>query len=167
MFKRLVKNTTLLSSGTLLSRILGLIRDIVIAKYFGTSATLEAFIAAFKIPNLLRSLLGEGFSDSVATPVFSEYRKDQKKLKDLGSKTFSLFIILLLIFTFLGIILAPFLIMITALGFLNDPYKFNLAVKFSRWIFFYLFFIGLVALFNSSSSQNDLLSLLWETDRLI
>ena len=149
MFKRLVKNTTLLSSGTFLSRILGLIRDIVIAKYFGTSAALEAFIAAFKIPNLLRSLLGEGFSDSVATPVFSEYRKDQKKIKDLGSKTFSLFVILLLIFTFLGIILAPFLITITALGFLKDPYKFNLAVKFSRGVFFYLFFIGLVALFNS------------------
>ncbi|RKY30244.1 MAG: murein biosynthesis integral membrane protein MurJ, partial [Candidatus Omnitrophota bacterium] len=60
MLKRLAKNTTVLSLGTLFCRILGLIRDILIATYFGTSKILEAFIVAFRIPNVFRSLLGEG-----------------------------------------------------------------------------------------------------------
>ncbi|MCM8823506.1 MAG: murein biosynthesis integral membrane protein MurJ, partial [Candidatus Omnitrophica bacterium] len=73
MLRKVIRNTTIISLGTLLSRILGFIRDVLIANFFGTSADLESFIVAFRIPNLLRSLFGEGFSESVATPTLSEY----------------------------------------------------------------------------------------------
>jgi len=149
MFKKIIRNTTLLSSGILSSRILGVIRDIIIAKYFGTSKILESFVVAFRIPNLLRSLLGEGFSDSVAVPVFSEYQKDKKRLNELGRKVTSLLVFFLIFVVIAGIFFSKFLVMLIAPGFLKDIAKFNLTVKFTQFLFLYLFFIGMVALFNA------------------
>ncbi len=149
MFKKIVKNTGILSGGTFVSRILGVVRDIFIAGYFGTSSIVEAFIVAFRLPNILRSLLGEGFSDAVATPVFSEYRKDIKRLADLGTKLFSLFTFLLLGVVILGIVLAKPLVVVVAPGFLKDVSKLSLATRFTRITFLYLFFMGLVSVMSS------------------
>lgn len=147
MFNKLAKNTTILSLGTLFSRILGLVRDVLIAKYFGTSSILEVFIVAFRAPNILRSMLGEGFSNSVATPALSVYHKDKKKLFEISGNLVFIFALILIVVTLLGIVLSPYIVMVIAPGFVPNAYKFNLAVSLMRIIFPYIFFIGLTSNF--------------------
>ena len=122
---------------------LGFIRDILVAYFFGTSAVLEAFIVAFRLPNLMRSVFAEGFSHSVATPILSECRNDKQALFKTGSNLLSLSAAVLLVFSLIGVIFAKFLVGIIALGFISQPEKFDLAVSFARMTFFYLFFIGI------------------------
>lgn len=145
MFKKIIKNTTILSTGTLFSRLLGFIRDVLIAKFFGTGVLLEAFIVAFRLPNLFRGLLGEGFSDSVAVPLLADYSKDKSKLFIIGNHLFLVFSVILSLFTISGIICSKYLVMAIAPGFLTQPDKFHLAVFFTKITFFYLFLIGLTA----------------------
>ncbi len=142
MFKKVIKNTYILSAGTLASRILGFVRDILIAKFFGTGGLLEAFLVAFRLPNIFRSILGEGFSDSVATPVLSEHQNDKNKVLEIGNHLLSLSIVILFLFTILGVVFAKFFVMIIAPGFISDAFKFNLAISFTRVTFIYLFLIG-------------------------
>ena len=143
MLKKVTKNISLISLGTGISMFLGFLRDILVANFFGTSVLLEAFVVSFRIPNLFRSILGEGFSDSVATPVLSEYQNDQQKLFKAGNHMLLFSGIALVVFTLLGIVFAKFFVTLLAPGFLNDPYKFFLTVSYSRITFLYLFFIGL------------------------
>lgn len=145
MLKKLIKNTYILGLGTLSSRILGFIRDILIANFFGTTGILEAFIVSFRLPNIFRSVFAEGFSDSVATPVLSEYHNDKKRMFEIGNHLLSFFTVLLFVATILGIIFAKFLVAVIAPGFLAESAKFNLAVSFTRITFVYLFLIGLSA----------------------
>ena len=147
MFKRLVKNTTILGIGTLFSRILGLIRDILIAKYFGTSNVLEEFIVAFRAPNILRSIFGEGFSDSVATPALSAYHKDKKKLFGIGNNLIFIFLLILVLIALLGVMLSRYIVMLIAPGFVSDASKFGLSISFMRIVFPYILFIGLASNF--------------------
>jgi putative peptidoglycan lipid II flippase len=149
MFRKIVKNTTILSSGTFSSRILGFIRDVLIAKYFGTSAILEAFIVAFRIPNLLRSLFGEGFSDSVATPVFSEHSADKKRVFQLGNRLILVFLVIISLIVVLGVLSSRYLVVMIAPGFAAEPFKLNLAASFTRITFFYLLLISLTTILNS------------------
>lgn len=143
MFKKVIKNISVLSVGTFVSLSLGFLRDILVANFFGTSAILEAFIAAFRFPNLFRSIFGEGFADSVATPVLSEQKNDKDKLFAIGNNLLSLFTVVLVVFSLLGTIFSKYLIICLVPGYLSSPDKFNMAVSFTRLTFFYLFFIGL------------------------
>ncbi|MBP7088390.1 MAG: murein biosynthesis integral membrane protein MurJ [Candidatus Omnitrophica bacterium] len=143
MLKKVTKNISLVSFGTGISMFLGFIRDILVANFFGTSALLEAFVVSFRIPNLFRSILGEGFSDSVATPILSEHQDDRKRLFKAGSHMLLFSGITLLALTLLGMIFTRFFVTLLAPGFLKDPYKFSLTVSYSRITFLYLFFIGL------------------------
>jgi len=145
MLKRIIKNTYILGLGTLSSRVLGFIRDILIANFFGTTGILEAFIVSFRLPNIFRSVFAEGFSDSVATPILSEHQDDKERIFEIGNHLISLFAVILLVATILGIIFAKFLVTLIAPGFLAESFKFNLAVSFTRITFTYLFFIGLSA----------------------
>lgn len=145
MLKKVIKNTYILGLGTLSSRILGFIRDILIANFFGTTGILEAFIISFRLPNIFRSVFAEGFSDSVATPILSEYQDDKKKIFEIGNHLLSLFTVVLFVATILGIIFAKFLVILIAPGFIAEGFKFNLAVSFTRITFIYLFLIGLSA----------------------
>ena len=131
MLKKVIKNTYILGLGTLSSRILGFIRDVLVANFFGTSAILEAFIVAFRLPNIFRSLFAEGFSDSVATPILSEHQKDKEKIFDIGSHLLSLFAVVLLAVTSLGIIFAKQFVILIAPGFIAETAKFNLAISFT------------------------------------
>ena len=117
----------------------------LVANFFGTTGILEAFIVAFRLPNIFRSIFAEGFSDSVATPVLSEYQADKKKIFEIGNHLISLFTVVLLGVVILGIIFAKFLVILIAPGFIAESFKFNLAVSFTRITFIYLFFIGLSA----------------------
>ncbi len=142
MFKKTIKDTTTVTLGTLVSRLLGFVRDVLVANFFGTSALLEAFIVAFRLPNLFRSIFAEGFVDSVATPVLSEYQKEKDKLFELGNHLLSIFTIILAVFTILGILFSKYLVLFIAPGFVGQAAKFELAVSFTRITFIYLFLIG-------------------------
>ncbi len=144
-FKKVIKNTYILGAGTLTSRILGFIRDILVANFFGTSGIFEAFIVSFRLPNIFRSVFAEGFSDSVATPVLSEHQADKNKIFEIGNYLLSFFVIVLFVFTILGIVFAKYLVVLIAPGFITDSFKFSLAVSFTRITFIYLFLIGLSA----------------------
>ena len=145
MVKKAAKNTMILSLGTFTSRILGFARDILIAKYFGTSAMLEAFIVSFRIPNILRSLFGEGLSDAVVTPSLCVYREDREKIFTISNDLILLLTFVLIVISLLGIVLSRYLIIIIAPGFIHDADKFTLAVSFTRITFLYFFFIALTA----------------------
>ena len=132
-----------MTTGTLVSRILGFIRDILMAKFFGTSDVFEAFLVSFRLPNIFRSIFAEGFTDSVATPVLSEYHSEKEKIFETGQHLICIFSIILAIFTIIGIVFSRQLVMLTAPGYISNLYKFNLAVSFTRITFFYLLLIGL------------------------
>jgi len=132
-----------MTTGTLVSRIFGFIRDILMAKFFGTSDVFEAFLVAFRLPNIFRSIFAEGFTDSVATPVLSEYHNDKESIFRVGNNLLCIFSIVLSIFTLCGVIFSKQLVMISAPGYISNLYKFNLAVSFTRITFFYLLLIGL------------------------
>jgi len=143
MFKKIIKHTSIMTIGTFVSRILGFIRDILMANFFGTSDVFEAFLVAFRLPNIFRSIFAEGFTDSVATPVMSEYHDNKEKVFETGRHLLSIFSIILCLFTLLGVVFSRQLVMLTAPGYLSNVYKFSLAVSFTRITFFYLLLIGL------------------------
>lgn len=146
MFRKTIRNVFSLSAATLISRFLGLIRDVIVARWFGTTGVIEAFIAAFRLPNVFRSIFAEGFADSVATPVLSEHQHDKQKIFQIGNNLILLFLFVLSIATIVGVISSKYLVMLIAPGFMLKPELFNLTVLFTRLMFSYLFFIGLSAI---------------------
>lgn len=145
--RSILKSTSIISLGTLSSRILGFIRDIIFAKLLGTGFRADAFFVAFRIPNLFRDLVGEGASNSAVVPVFSEYleKKDKQELWRFMSVVLTLGIMLLTALTIVGMILAPYIVQIMAPGFRADPAKLALTIELTRMMFPYLIFIGLTA----------------------
>ena len=132
-----------------MSRVLGFVRDIVIATAFGTGLGAEAFVVSFRIPNLLRDLVGEGATNSAFVPVLTECREKQKEaFWGLVSTLFFVMAAILAALAFLGVLFAPQIVSVLAPGFTHsaDPQKFPLTVKLTRVIFPYIFLIGLSAL---------------------
>ncbi|MBI5286448.1 MAG: murein biosynthesis integral membrane protein MurJ [Deltaproteobacteria bacterium] len=146
--KGITKAASVVGLFTLLSRILGFVRDAVIAAIFGAGLYADAFFVAFRIPNLLRRLVGEGALTVSFIPVFTEElaRKGQGRAKELASTAFTLFTIVLLVLTFLGIAFAPWIVGFISPGFADTPMKLSLTISLTRWMFPFLFFISLVAL---------------------
>lgn len=136
------------SSGTMLSRILGFVRDVVIALYFGAGMEADAFFAAFRIPNMMRRLFAEGSLTSAFIPVFSEVlsRKGKPEALRLARVSFTLLSLLLIGVSILGVVAAPLIIRAIVPGFSSDPEKLHLAVKMLRIMFPYILFISLVSL---------------------
>src|SRR3989338_4130843 len=145
--KHLIKSTGVISAATAISRILGFVRDIVIANFFGTSFTAQAFFVAFRIPNSLRDLVGEGAMNSAIVPVLSEYKAKGLDLEFLRAARvlFNISLASLSVLTLLGIIFSPIVVRITAPGFIRDPAALNLTIQLNRIIFPYLILIGLTA----------------------
>lgn len=132
---------------TTLSRIFGLIRDVVIASFFGAGQGVDAFIVAFRIPNFLRRLFAEGGFSQAFVPVIAEYREkrsheDVQALVDQTSATLG---VTLFITTLAGVLAAPVLILMFAPGFIEFPAKQDLAARMLRLTFPYLLFISLTA----------------------
>ncbi len=131
---------------TLLSRITGLVRDQVMASLFPKSVT-DAFYLAFTIPNVLRYLLAEGALTIAFIPVYTEYRKkDEEETTRFVQATFTVTATLVAGVTLLGILAAPFLVMIFAGGYASDADKFQMTVHLTRILFPYIFFVSLMAL---------------------
>lgn len=148
--RRLLESTAVTSGMTLVSRVTGLIRDMLFASLIGAGATAaaDAFYVAFRIPNFLRRVFGEGALSQAFVPVFAEYRTraepDETRLfvdHMVGVLSLVLFVV-----TLVGVIAAPVLVTLLAPGFLHDPNKYHLTVAMLRIVFPYLFFISLVAL---------------------
>ncbi len=150
MSEKLFKSTAIVSIMTFLSRILGFIRDIVIARLFGAGLGADVFFVAFKIPNFLRRLFAEGAFSQAFIPVLAEYRnRGDRDLKDLIANTSGTLAGILFIITAIGILAAPLLIMVFAPGFVESPDKVALAGDLLKITFPYLFFISLTALAGS------------------
>ena len=144
----LIRNAGIIGAATLLSRILGFVRDMVTASYLGTSIYADAFFVAFRIPNLLRRLFGEGSLTAAFVPVFSTYLAAGKRLeaKEIAQTAMTLTALCLTVVTILGIIFSPLIISLIAPGFTATPEKYELAVFLNRLMFPYILLISLVAL---------------------
>ncbi|WP_082117168.1 murein biosynthesis integral membrane protein MurJ [Sedimenticola thiotaurini] len=143
MFRSLAK----VGSNTLLSRILGFVRDLVVAHTFGANAGTDAFFVAFKIPNFLRRLFAEGAFAVAFVPVLTEYkeRRSFAELKLFVDHVAGTLGAILLAVTLAGVLGAPVLAMVFAPGFIGSEGKLDLAVDMLRLTFPYLFFISLTA----------------------
>ena len=147
MSRSLLRSTGVVGASTTASRVLGFVRDVVIAQAFGASAGADAFFVAFRIPNFLRRLFAEGAFAQAFVPVLSEYRtrREIAEVRDLASHVSGALLGALTVVTVTGVVAAPVLIAIFAPGFLSDPGKYALAVEMVRITFPYVLFISLVA----------------------
>ncbi len=144
----LLQTLATVSGMTLISRILGLVRDLVIARAFGAGLATDAFFVAFKIPNLLRRLFAEGAFSQAFVPILSEYknRRGEQETRQLVDHVAALLALALFAVTLIGIVVAPLIIYIMAPGFAATAGKFELTVGLLRITFPYIFFISLTAL---------------------
>ncbi len=144
----LLRALATVSSMTLVSRILGFVRDLVIARVFGAGLATDAFFVAFKLPNLLRRLFAEGAFSQAFVPILSEYknRRGEDEARLLVDRVAAALALALFIVTLIGVIAAPAIVYVTAPGFTTTPGKFELTVDLLRVIFPYIFFISLTAL---------------------
>jgi putative peptidoglycan lipid II flippase len=153
----LLRSSGLVGMMTMLSRILGLVRDMVIARYFGAGAGADAFFVAFKIPNFLRRLFAEGAFNQAFVPVLSSYRQ-QQSIGDVhrlvNAVAGSLGLVLLGV-TIVAVIGSPLLTSLFAPGFVGDEVKFGLASDMLRITFPYLFLISLTAFAGSILNSYD------------
>ena len=150
--KRLFKSTLTFAFFTLLSRIAGFMRDILLATHFGASSEMEAFLVAFRIPNFMRRLFAEGSFTQAFVPVFVEFKESRNfaDLKALFLRVNGTLNLVVLAVTGFGMLTAHFWIFMFAPGFYHNPSKFNLASNLLEITFPYIFFISTTALYSSA-----------------
>lgn len=147
MSSKLLKSTAVVSTMTMLSRVSGLMRDAVIANVVGAGAMSDAFFVAFRIPNFLRRIFGEGAFAQAFVPVFSQLtEQNTHEARKFVNTSAGLLGLITLLLSVLGIIFAPQIITLFASGFQDNPEKLAITVDALRWMFPYLFFISLVAM---------------------
>ncbi|MBF0584702.1 MAG: murein biosynthesis integral membrane protein MurJ [Magnetococcales bacterium] len=146
--RRLMRAMGTISLFTLLSRIMGFIRDMVLAHAFGAGSGADAFFVAFKLPNFLRRLFAEGAFNTAFIPVFSDYvaRGDLNACREAAQAVFTALATILLLVVAIGQLFMPYVVYIAAPGFADQPEKFQLTIELTRVTFPYIFFISLVAL---------------------
>lgn len=145
--KSIAKSASIIGFATLCSRLLGFIRDVVIARIFGVYVYAQAFVIAFRIPNLFRDLVGEGATNACLVPVFSEYtvKHTKEEFWELANVVLNLILVIVSAITILGIIFSPFIVRIIAPGFVSDPQKLETTVRLNRIIFPYILLVSLAA----------------------
>jgi putative peptidoglycan lipid II flippase len=155
--KSLLKSSYVVASMTVITRLIGLIRETVNANLFGASGSFDAFLMAFRIPNFLRRLSAEGSFSQAFVPVLSEYRATKTKAEaklfiDRMAGTLSLAVFIL---TVICILAAPLIVLLFAPGYLHDPHRFGLTTSMLRITFPYLFFISLTSFAGSILNSYD------------
>ena len=146
----LIASTSTFSFFTLISRILGYVRDILIAIFLGTSLLSDAFFVAFRLPNTFRRLFAEGTFNAAFIPSYAGIlAKDKAEADNFAKNVFNLLFIILLFFVVVAEIFMPQLIFLIAPGFYKDPEKLKLAVDLSRITFPFLFFVCLASFFGA------------------
>ena len=146
--RRIAKAAGIMSVATFISRILGYVKDMILANFFGATGIADTFFVAFRIPNLLRELFAEGSMSSAFIPVLTEYQTKHgiEEAKRLVRITFTFILLFVGSICVLGIIFAPELVTAIAPGFVNMPDKFSMTVLLTRVMFPFLLFISLAAL---------------------
>ena len=146
----LIVSTSTFGFFTLISRILGYVRDILIAIFLGTTIFADAFFVAFRLPNTFRRLFAEGTFNAAFIPSYAgELAKNKMEADNFAKNVFNLLFIILLFLVLVAEIFMPQLVFLIAPGFYNNPEKFNLAVNLSRITFPFLFFISLASFFSA------------------
>ena len=144
----LLKSLAAVSSMTMLSRVLGFVRDTIIARTFGAGVASDAFVVAFKLPNLLRRIFAEGAFSQAFVPILAEYKAQQG---EEAARTFVAYVsgmltLVLALVTFLGILAAPWIVWISAPGFADEADRFALTTDLLRVTFPYILLISLSSL---------------------
>jgi len=145
--KSFLKRTGRFSLATIISRILGLLREVSFAAVFGAGGSMDAFVAAFRIPNLLRDLFAEGALSAAYVPVFTEKLKKEGAQKAflITSSVFSIILIVLGLIVILGILLAPYYVKYYVSGFGDDAAQMALTVKLTQIMFPFILLIAFAA----------------------
>ena len=156
--KSLFRSFFTVSFYTFLSRVLGFIRDILIARYLGSTVMADAFFVAFRIPNFFRRVLAEGAYSAALIPVFSGVvlnPKDDREASDFVENTTSMLLFVTVVLTILFFFGMPYIIQVLAPGFTDNKEAYELAVHFGKIIFPYLIFISLAAHFASINNVHE------------
>ena len=152
----LLSSTYVFSFFTLLSRVLGYLRDILIAIFLGASIFADAFFVAFRLPNTFRRLFAEGTFNAAFIPSYvSEKTNNQKRGKKFADEVLNILILILFFIILLAEIFTPYLVYLIAPGFLDDSEKFNLAVEFTRITFPFLLFVSISSFFSGILNSNN------------
>ncbi len=152
----LLSSASIFSFFTLISRILGYLRDILIAVFLGASIFADAFFVAFRLPNTFRRLFAEGTFNAAFIPSYTSAKlKNKKQGKIFADDVLSILLIILLFIVTLGEIFTPYLVYFIAPGFITDDIKFNLAVEFTRITFPFLIFVSLSSFFSGILNSNN------------
>src|SRR3990167_3385074 len=148
MSQKLLRSTSTVSLFTLLSRIMGFVRDIILANIFGAGGLFDAFVVAFQLPNFLRRLFGEGAFSQAFVPILAEQRatKTHEAAQSFVNHVSGTLAFIVSTVVLISEIAAPLLVMIFAPGFLRDPTRFHIAVHLCHIMFPYLLLIILTAL---------------------
>ncbi len=144
---RLVRSAGVVSASVLVSRVSGLIREILMARLFGAGRVYDAFLLGFRIPNLTRDLFAEGALSSAFVPTFTQYltTKSKREAAELANLVASAVIVVVGALCILGMIFAPALVWLLAPGYAAVPGKFELAVQMTRIMFPFLLLVALAA----------------------
>ena len=139
------RQAAMISLATFVSRILGFVRDVIIARLFGVYLHAQAFVIAFRIPNLFRDLVGEGASNAAIVPVLSEYslKRSSQEFWELVNILLNIMVVILSAITILGIIFSPLIVRLIAPGFIVSADKLQATINLNRIIFPYILLIGL------------------------
>ena len=152
----LLSSASVFSFFTLISRVLGYLRDILIAIFLGTSIFADAFFVAFRLPNTFRRLFAEGTFNAAFIPSYTSAKiEDKVKGKKFADDVLSSLLLILLFIVTMVEIFTPYLIYIVAPGFLSDQIKFNLAVELTRITFPFLLFVSLSSFFAGILNSNN------------
>ena len=151
----LIKSTGTFSFFTLISRLLGYLRDILIAIFLGTGFLADAFFVAFRIPNTFRRLFSEGTFNAAFVPSYSSVLNNKKKSQDFASSIFNLLILGLFFLVLIIEILMPLFVFLIAPGFEGDYQKMELAVTLTRITFPFLMFISLASFFSAILNSHN------------
>nr|MBV6630760.1 murein biosynthesis integral membrane protein MurJ [Oceanococcus sp. HetDA_MAG_MS8] len=148
MRQSLLRSTVVVSAATLLSRILGFVRDVMLAVWFGAGPAMDAFLVAFKIPNFLRRLFAEGAFSQAFVPVLAQTRQEEgtEGVRSLVARSLGLLATVLAVLSIFAVAAAPWVIAVFAPGFAAEDGRAELAAELLRLTFPYLLFISLVAL---------------------
>lgn len=152
--KTIFKSASIISGLTIVSRITGFVRDVLLAQAFGTGAAAQAFFVAFKIPNMFRDIMGEGAGNAAFVPVFCEYleRRPRPEFLRLVNNVFLVVCISSSAVVFLGIFFSPTVIRLVAPGFLDDAAKYHLTISLNRILFPYLLLVTISALLMAAAN---------------
>ena len=144
---RLLSGVLTVSFWTMASRVLGFLRDVLIAGFIGPGVVMDAYVAAFRLPNMFRRFFAEGAFNAAFVPMFSKRLEAGEDAQGFASLALAGLSLVLLVLTGLAMVFMPALVLVTAEGFAGDA-RFGITVEFGRIVFPYIFFISLAALFS-------------------